>query len=145
MRRARGLIGVLALTLSLATPAIVLAGGEIGTVTINSATVDQAGNVRVSGTVWCSEPMYDVQMNGQVDQVIGRKVTLRAGFSGWWFGSSCNGTTPWEFSVRADSGKFGPGWTTIDVWFQACTDPNDWSTCYAKNGTTRYMKVVRTK
>jgi len=89
----------------------------------------------------------DVQFGAQVQQVVGRTVTLRGGFGGW---QACNGTTPWEGWARADSGKFTSGWATIDAWFEGafwCDDPNDPNTCgpHAKGGTSAYMKLVRAR
>ena len=56
----------------------------------------------------------DVQ--GQVIEAIGHKVTIRGGIGG---GLQCepNGPTYWEAGAWADSGKFSTGWATLRLQF----------------------------
>lgn len=148
MRRFLGVASGVLLVLALVTPAGAFDGGpQINYVTVGSATVDRAGNVHVTGTLWCSQPM-DVKIQwGQVDQVVGRTTTIRGGFGG---GYSCNGTTPWESWAQAWEGKFAPGWATIVVKFEGAywrDDPNDPNTYrpHAWGGTQQYLRIVRAK
>ena len=144
MRRLLGtVIGVL-LALSLVAPVGAQGGPEIRDVTIGSAIVDRSGNVQIQGELYCSESM-NVQIEwGQVDQVVGRKTTVRGGFGGWYV--SCIGLMKWESWARAESGKFTPGWANISVKFQGwrcdefgCRPLDVWA------GADQYLKIVRAK
>ena len=143
MKRIFAAMTALLLMLALFGPATVAAqGGWIGDVTITSATVDRSGMVQLQGTVWCSEGM-NLNLNGQIMQVIGRKTTLQSGLGG---GLWCIGTTMWWSGTTAGNGSFSPGWATIDVGFEALScDPNNPSNCwpYAQGGGHFYLKIAR--
>jgi hypothetical protein len=86
-------------------------------VTQDSATVDQSGQVTISGTVTCSEPA-DAQVYVTVTQPIGRDKGI-AGSNYAPVRCDQDGE-PYTISLFAYEGRFGPGRAVATVDAYAC-------------------------
>jgi hypothetical protein len=147
MRRLVAILAALVLSLSLSVPIVAAQEGQYVTgITVTSATVNKMGEVHISGYLYCQGFQEwddrNVEVQGQLIQAFGRKTTVRGGMGG---GAWCelNGPTNFDAWAWADWGKFGPGWSTLQIGFgrTQCDEFNCWWN--DMGGNNFYIKVVK--
>jgi len=146
MRRILAVACSALLALALTVPVVVAEDGPspyVDGITVASAQVSRTGEVRITGTLYCHYmDNWNIGINGQLIQAIGRKTTIRGGIGG---GLQCtdNGPTYWEGWAWADSGTFGTGWATAQINFsnKGCDQNGCWGQDFG--GGNFYVKVTK--
>jgi hypothetical protein len=81
------------------------------TINPNGTVKVATGEVTISGTITCAEPVSGAQ-DGFIQQRIGRRATVTGGFFQFF---ECEGVTNWQAHVFADNGSFAGGQIQVDV------------------------------
>jgi hypothetical protein len=117
------LVAITLVTLGLLTLGVASAAAQDGLtveVTFDQTTIDpRTGEATLSGTITCSEPA-SVDVNGALQQVIGRIATARSFFV--FSPVECPGPEGTSFTVTltADQGRFAPGPARITAEVFGC-------------------------
>ena len=140
MRKLALLVAMLAMALATAVPGLAESTAAPGPgdsdlglegITVTSITLDKkTGQVVVSGTVTCTEPL-SVSVQGSVRQDVGRFNTVQ-GFGGTEV--LCDGETPFGFTVSPFEGRFGGGRATVEAAAFAFDDSDEFGIDFAETG-----------
>jgi hypothetical protein len=107
-------------------------------ISVTGATVDQGGNVTISGTLDCTGAAPGgVAITGTIRQPVGRLQSVHARYTAH---TVCAGTQQWTALAQPQAGKFVAGHTdaTINAAAQACNLPG----C-ATAKTTKVIRLTR--
>ena len=144
MRRILTIASSLLLAFAVAAPvASAYEGQYITDLKVTSVQVFKTGDVLIKGSLYCQNmDNFDLNINGQLVQSIGRKTGVRGGI---WGGTNCNpnGPTYWEAWSFADWGAFGPGWMTVQINFEngGCDENGCWGQTFG--GGSFYVKATK--
>jgi hypothetical protein len=108
------------------------------TMSVTSATVDQGGNVTVSGTLDCNGPAPGgVVIKGTIRQPVGRLHSVTAHYTA---DTVCDRTQQWTALAQPHAGKFVVGHT--DATIDAATNVCNLVGC-ASVSTTKVIRLTR--
>jgi hypothetical protein len=103
---------------------------QIGTVEVTSATVDNFGEVTVSGTVTCAEDFTEVFLDIFVSQPVGRTRSVEGSqLNELLFSCAADETVSFTEQILPFFGRFGPGKAHVftDLFSEepCCTEQDD--------------------